>query len=159
MILSRWFHGTRDFDAVKALRTAVYVEELGVDEKMEFDEHDALAMHVVVYNGEEAAGTGRLYFDGEAFRIGRICVLSKFRGQKIGDVIVRLLLDRALNVNAPRIRLNADPKLCSFYEKFGFRATGGPVVENGLEAVPMEARAKEVLFPNTCGCCDVDAPK
>ncbi|OPX89343.1 MAG: putative N-acetyltransferase YjcF [Pelotomaculum sp. PtaB.Bin104] len=154
MILSRWVHGTKDFDAVRALRTAVFVGEQGIDEAVEFDGFDQYAMHVVAYNGDQPAGTGRLYFDGEAFRIGRICVRKEMRGQKIGDMIVRLLLDRALNVNAPRIRVHACPALCTFYGKFGFVATGEPFVEDDREVIPMEVLAKDVLFPRACGCND-----
>ena len=154
MILSRWYHGTKDFEAVHALRKAVFVEEMGIDENHAFDEHDPCAMHVVVYDAAEPAGTGRLYFDGAAFRIGKICVRKELRGQKIGDMITRLLLDRALNVNAPNIRVHTCPASCAFYEPFGFKAVGAPVTENGCEVVRMEVIAKDVLFPRACGCKD-----
>ncbi len=151
MILTRWFHGTSDFDAVRALRTAVFVEEQGMPARLEFDEFDAMAMHVVVYDGKEPAGTGRLYYDGSMFRIGRVCVLKEKRGQRLGDMLVRLLLDRALNVNAPSIRIYARPELTEFYGKFGFTACGEPFIENGVaEVVPMEARAADVRFPRAC---------
>ena len=152
MIFSRWFHGTADFDEVKALRTAVFVEEEGLKCEEEFTSDDDMAMHVVVYKEGIPVGTGRLWFDGKSFRIGKVCVLKEHRGGKIGDMIVRLLLDRALNVNAPSLRVNARVSLSDSLSKFGFEKVGEVFTENNKKVIEMSVLGKDVLFPSACGC-------
>ncbi len=152
MIFSRWFHGTADFDEAKALRTAVFVKEEGFESEEEFTSDDEMAMHVVVYKEGNPVGTGRLWFDGKSFRIGKVCVLKEHRGEKIGDMIVRLLLDRALNVNAPSIRVNSRVNLCDSLSKFGFERVGEVFIENSKEVSEMSVLSKDVLFPSACGC-------
>ena len=151
MIYSRWIHGTKDFDTVRALRTAVFVDELGIPDADVFDGFDPDAMHVVLFDDGEPLGTGRLYYDGEAFCIGRICVLMNRRGQGFGDMIARVLLDRALNMHAPRIRLITPPEHAGFYQKFGFVTLEGTYEEAGRPAVRMEVPAEDAVFPSTCG--------
>ena len=151
MIYSKWTNGTEDFETVRALRRAVFLDDMGISEASVFDVYDPAAMHALLYDADEPVGTGRLYYDGEAFCIGRICVLKDRRGRGFGDMIARLLLDRALNVHAPRIRLHAPPEQAGFYEKFGFGALDGTHEEDGRLAVRMEALANDVVFPSACG--------
>jgi hypothetical protein len=152
MIHSEWKNGSKDLAVVRALREAVFVDELGIGEELVFDGFDAWALHAVLYNAGEPVGTGRLYHDGEAFYIGRICVLKDRRGQGFGDMIARLLLDRAIIAGAPGIRVNVPPEHAGFYEQFGFSRLNGTCVEAGRPAVRMEVQAKDAVFPSKCGC-------
>ena len=63
------------------IRRAVFMEEQGFQN--EFDDADALARHLVLYQGGRPAGTCRLLpLDGtRTYLVGRIAVLPPFRGQ------------------------------------------------------------------------------
>jgi predicted GNAT superfamily acetyltransferase len=63
------------------VRRAVFVQEQGIDEALEWDDADALSLHAVAYQGAQAIGTGRLLPDA---RIGRMAVLPEFRNKGVG---------------------------------------------------------------------------
>ena len=86
-------------------------------------------------NGQESVLVTRLDADG-AFWIGFVAVLAEKRRQKLGDFIVRLLLDRAFLCGASEIFLTARPDSVPFFESIGFVVTGDPI-ESG---VPMSVR-------------------
>ena len=62
-----------------AVRKAVFMEEQGFQQ--EFDDVDDRAYHVLIQDGERPVATGRLFTeDGETYLIGRVAVLSAYRG-------------------------------------------------------------------------------
>ena len=64
MLKATWVFGTQNFEAAKAVRTAVFVEEQGYSLSEEFDDFDYYAWHAVIYYEEDAPiATGRVYLD------------------------------------------------------------------------------------------------
>ena len=155
MLKATWVFGTQNFEAAKAVRTAVFVEEQGYSLSEEFDDFDYYAWHAVIYYEDAPIATGRVYLDQGNYTIGRVCVRKEFRGQHVGDLLIRLLLDRALNAGAEGIHLCAQVTAQGFYEKFGLKAMGKPYRKPGelYDQVDMYAPAQEVLFPRTCENC------
>ena len=69
------------------VRTEVFIEEQGFQE--EFGDQDASATHLTLYTPlGELVGCGR-FFETEpgVYRLGRIAVLPKFRGQGAGRAV------------------------------------------------------------------------
>ncbi|MBE5781651.1 MAG: GNAT family N-acetyltransferase, partial [Clostridiales bacterium] len=155
MLRASWLFGMDHFEAARAVRMAVFVKEQGYTEEEEFDDFDYYAWHTVVYYNDEPIATGRVYLDNGRFCIGRICVLKEYRGQHVGDLVVRLLLDRALNAGAEGVFLSAQTYAQGFYEKFGLKPNGKAYMPKGdhIEHIDMYAEADEIIFPHNCEGC------
>ena len=67
----------------RKVRTAVFMEEQGY--KNEFDDHDADAVHLCIYDGEEGIATARSYQKPDGvWVLGRVAVLRERRGHRLG---------------------------------------------------------------------------
>ena len=67
----------------RKVRTAVFMEEQGY--KNEFDDHDADAVHLCIYDGEEGIATARSYQKPDGvWVLGRVAVLRERRGHRPG---------------------------------------------------------------------------
>lgn len=152
MITNEWITGSGDLRDALAIRRAVFIDEQHVPEELEFDEDDKYAVHVVVLDDGEPAATGRIWFDGTSFRIGRCAVLKDKRGQGLGDLLVRLLLVRAFQNGASELLIHAQQTAVGFYERFGFHTLGEPFEEAGIAHVVMTVSKDTVVFPSECGC-------
>lgn len=153
MITSIFIPGTQDLSEPFAIRRAVFIEEQNCPEEEEYDEFDAQAQHLMVYVDEQPAATGRIWYDGTDFRIGRLAVLMPFRGQKIGDLALRVLLYKAFSSGAKSIKISAQTYIMSFYRKFGFKEYGEEYLEAGLPHMAMRVNKDEVAYPSECGKC------
>ena len=106
----------------KMIRTKVFMEEQGFQQ--EFDDVDDRAYHVLIQDGERPVATGRLFTeDGETYLIGRVAVLSAYRGQHLGEHVVTALEQQAKACGAKCITLSAQCRAAGFYEKLGYTKT------------------------------------
>ena len=150
MITSTFIAGDKDAADAFDIRREVFIEEQGCPEDEEFDEFDSSALHLMIYAQEEPAATGRIWHDGKGFRIGRLAVRKKFRGQKLGDLAVRLLLYKAFNSGAETVNINAQVYIMPLYEKFGFKPHGEEFLEAGRPHYAMRVGKNEVKYPSDC---------
>lgn len=121
--------------ALASVRRTVFVDEQGVPEAMEWDEHDAVSIHwLAVLDDGRPVGCARLLPDGH---IGRMAVLPPWRGRGIG----RALLDAALACAEARglreVRLSAQLHAADFYRRTGFTACSDPYEEAGIPHLAM----------------------
>lgn len=162
MITNKWINGTEGAAEAFALRRAVFVEEMGIAWQEDPDPLDAQAIQLIIYDGDEAVATGRVYHDGRSFRIGRLAVRRDSRGQGIGDLLVKLLLLKAFEFNPSRVRAYASPEARGFYERYGFyieagdggATAGGFGGMGGVEPpphIPMEVTKDTLVFKSKCG--------
>ncbi len=121
---------TADFEACRALRIAVFVEEQGIPLPEEFDARDATARHLLARRDGLPVGTARIFTEGGTGWIGRICVLPAGRGQGVGAGLVQhaLTLLRG-DGGCGDIALGAQVHAIPFYERLGF-AISGPVYDD-----------------------------
>jgi len=113
---------SRDEDALRAVRTSVFVREQSVTEREEWDGLDAECAHVVAETREHGViGTGRLHPSG---KIGRMAVLADWRGLGVGAAILRRLLEEAAGHRLESVYLHAQVAVLGFYARFGFVAEG-----------------------------------
>jgi predicted GNAT family N-acyltransferase len=116
-----------DAESLKAVRTAVFIEEQNIPESEEWDAEDALADHALARTIDgQAIATGRLTLDG---KIGRMAVLKEWRGQGVGEALLRHLLERAANRGLRRLALHAQVYAIPFYARAGFVVDGAEFVE------------------------------
>ena len=115
------------------VRQEVFILEQGVPAELELDEFDASAAHVLVYQDAHCIGTGRLVnLSAKQAQIGRMAVLTKFRGKGIGKQILRKLVDLAASQGVREIILHSQVSAIPFYEKLGFQAQGDAYDEAGI---------------------------
>lgn len=150
MIENEWITGNGDLTAVHAIREKVFVDEQRVAPEKVRDLYDAQAVHLLIYVDGAAVATGRIYHDRSHFRIGRLCVLKQYRGQRIGDLALRLLLHKVF-MYANEVHIDAQAYLSDFYKKFGFEAVGEPFMEENIAHVHMVLTKEKCVFPSKCG--------
>ena len=113
-----------------AIRYTVFVDEQGVLEELEHDEHDRSALHLVARAVDgRPVGTARMLADGQ---IGRMAVLPDWRRRGVGSALLRELIRIAGDRGIRGPFLNAQCEAESFYRKFGFVAEGEVFVDAGI---------------------------
>jgi len=118
------------YDALHAVRRAVFIEEQRVPEELEWDDIDERCYHVLAMSaGGVPIGTGRLLPDGH---IGRMAVLREWRGKGVGSAILKALLDLAQKDGFRMVRLNAQTHAVDFYARHGFTVIGEEFMEAGI---------------------------
>jgi predicted GNAT family N-acyltransferase len=116
-----------------AVRTEVFIHEQHIPEALEWDGKDPHVMHALATDhAGNPIGTGRLLLHGELAQIGRMAVLSPWRGQGVGASLLRCLLDEARQRGADRVFLNAQTYAVPFYERFHFVREGAEYFEDGI---------------------------
>lgn len=151
MIKGKILHGQEGYKLAEPLWTAVFEGELGAEHAIVSDEHDSDAEHILIYlNDDGPFAAGRIYPHGLGMHMGRIAVAKAHRGERLGDLVIRMLLNYALQNGAACVTVNAAPYAVKLYEKFGFKADGEPVIEAGLERMPMRVWCYDIVFPSDC---------
>ena len=154
MVTGKFVRGDGDLRQVHQVRMRVFVQEQGFPEQEEMDALDARAIHCLLYDDAgRPAATGRLYIDDEGYwRLGRVCVVREKRGQQLGDLLMRMLLDKALNAGARHFRLSAQKQAQGFYARYGFSPFGEEYLDGGVPHVEMEATNESILRAVFSGC-------
>ena len=127
------FHTT---PGIKTVREKVFIQEQHVPEELEWDEHDAKAIHVVAIDTHnQVIGTARLLADGH---IGRMAVLTAWRKTGIGSAMLQKLLSIAKERGLSKVFLHAQTSAIGFYENHGFRSLGEEFMDAGIPHRYME---------------------
>jgi predicted GNAT family N-acyltransferase/lipoprotein-anchoring transpeptidase ErfK/SrfK len=117
-------------EPAREVRESVFVDEQKVPREIELDEHDASSRHVVARDGDGTAiGTGRLLPDGH---IGRMAVLSDWRGKGVGRAMLEHLMEEAAKRNMRHLALHSQTQAVGFYRRFGFVEEGPEFMEAGI---------------------------
>ena len=117
-------------EGLHSVRRAVFITEQSIPEEMEWDEFDAVSRHAIAEDAAGAAiGCGRLLPDGH---IGRLAVLSTWRGRGVGAALLRHLVDLARARGHVRAILNAQTQAMPFYARHGFVAEGDEYLEAAI---------------------------
>ena len=126
-----------EFEIVKAIRTCVFTNEQGADADNEFDEYDKTSLFVLLYEGDKPVGTARIAETAAGIKIGRIAILKECRGKGYGADIVKAVTDRAFDMGADKVLVDAQNYAVPFYEKLGFKVIGAEITDRGLPHIPM----------------------
>ncbi|WP_305463861.1 GNAT family N-acetyltransferase [Photobacterium leiognathi] len=120
---------------IRTVREQVFIQEQQIDPEIEFDDLDSEAVHVLVMDGEQPLGTGRILADGH---IGRIAIMKAARGQGLGAKVVQALVEYAQQQGYPRVDLGAQTHAVDFYRKLGFMPYGEEFMEANIPHQAME---------------------
>lgn len=135
--------GESDLAACFQVRRDVFVGEQQVPEEIEYDAHDAGAVHVLAVAADGSAlGTGRLLHgaaaagrtggDAGAGSLGRLAVTREARGLGVGAALVRAIEDEARALGLAAVDLHAQTHALGFYERLGYVAYGPEFSDAGM---------------------------
>lgn len=123
-------------DKCLSIRVAVFVEEQKVPQELELDENDLTAAHFLATVSGVAAGTARLvdYLDhgSRVAKIGRVAVLPEYRRRRVGEAIMRAVLQTARELGYQEALLDSQTYVVPFYERLGFVAEGEEFLDAGI---------------------------
>jgi len=123
---------------IRHIRHTVFVLEQAIPASLEWDGLDARCIHALgLLEDGRAVATGRLQDDG---RIGRMAVLTDWRGQGIGRAILEYLLGLARHQEMSEVYLHAQAEAASFYNRTGFTDSGKSFMEAGILHIEMRRR-------------------
>ena len=126
----------------KAIRRRVFIDEQGVDESLELDEHDVLGgkcRHFYAAVKGIPAGACRVMDKGEGIaKLQRFCVLSEFRMIGVGRFMLEKLEQICCAQEYKKIEMGAQCHAVPFYEKCGYSVVSGVFLDAGIEHVKME---------------------
>ena len=124
---ARW---QADEAAIARVRRAVFIEEQGVPEALEWESWDGdCAWFVAEDGGNTIVGIGRLTPEG---RVGRMAVLPEWRGRGVGSALLVAALTEARGRRQRRVELSAQSRAVPFYERHGFSAIGDEYLDAGI---------------------------
>ena len=144
MIRGRWFPQGSDLSVPLRLRQDVFARER--------DALDDSAQQVVVYQSDEPVGTARLWWQDGSFHLGDVGVLAAERGKGVGDLLVRLLLFKALSHYATVVELMAPPEVVGFFAKYGFVPADTDAQDAPEGLVLMVIRGDDIQLSHCGGC-------
>lgn len=120
----------------KFIRETVFIEEQKF--KIEFDDTDDIATHIVMYLDNNPVGCCRLYKQENEYHIGRIAVLKPYRGKGYGEKILLNAERVAKEKGADSISLSAQVRASGFYEKLGYKKHGEIYFDEYCEHIAMK---------------------
>ncbi len=122
MIEGKIFLGEEGHRLTGLLRYKVLCEELDINPEIEHDFIDYFSYHIAILEGEEIVGAGRLSFIDNKFMVDRVVVRADRRKEGIGDMLVRMLAFKALELGGKEVYTYAEEKYLNFYSKIGFNS-------------------------------------
>lgn len=126
-----------DFASLRAVRSAVFIDEQRVPKELEFDERDALCIHLIAFDGATPVGTARLDVD-YAGKVGRMAVLASHRTRGIGAALMARIHELARARGLRTLWCHAQLSAAPFYARLGYVASGPVFEEAGIEHVRMD---------------------
>lgn len=129
---------TPDLAACRALRRAVFIDEQGVPEALEWDGLDAVARHFLAFECAPAAqpvalGTARTRVVDGLAKAERVAVRRDARRRGVGRLLMRAIESHARHRGLPAIVLHAQVTAIPFYERLGYRAHGEVFLDAGID--------------------------
>ena len=121
-----------ELPALLEIRRIVFIVGQNVPEDEERDGRDSEALHFIALQGDKAVGTARVLIDDGTGKIGRVAVLQEYRGQGIGEGLMRVVIDDLRAMGLTRARLGSQTHAVGFYEALGFEAYGPEFLDAGI---------------------------
>ena len=125
-----------DFLLAQQIRTAVFVQEQGVNALDEYDAFEEVSQHYLVNVDSKAVATARWRFTPNGIKLERFAVLPTYRGEGIGKYLVEQVIEE-VQKHAKPIYLHAQIQVVDFYQKLGFEKEGALFEEAGIQHFKM----------------------
>lgn len=150
MLQFKLIAGRPGYLLAKGIREAVFMEEQGY--AFDYDEKDETAWHIVGWDGDTVIAAGRLFrVRDNVFAIGRLAVKQEYRGQYVGDTLMRALEDKAVQLGAAFIELYAQEHAVGFYRKQGYEPISELITHDGEPHMRMRRDLSKIRGCRGCG--------
>ena len=118
------------------------------------DDNDNMAIFATIYDEQDVpCGCGRMYIASDSrFTIDLLGVLPDYRNRYVGDLIARMLLYKAQDLNAGSVRALVPGDAALFFSRYGFRAIGEKSILFGKEAYLMQVDGDKISLEGKCSC-------
>jgi predicted GNAT family N-acyltransferase len=121
---------------LKEVREVVFIQEQCVPTHIEWDELDAVAIHLLALDTKNLPiGCARILKHG---RVGRMAVVKSWRGTGLGKALLAKAIEICRRLNMPKINISSQTHAIQFYEKAGFIVTSGAYIDANIWHVDME---------------------
>ena len=114
---------------------------------------DQAGWNTLVYLDQLPVASGRIWWHEDAFWLGNIGVLPEYRGRRLGDLVLRLLLFKAQSHAAREVRLRCSQDTEAFFARLGFY----PVIRN-YGTVEMKLPGDEISLDSCNACKKTNCP-
>lgn len=134
---------------IREIRQRVFIDEQHVPPALEWDDTDEISDHYLAMLPDNTpVGVARMFTTlNETAHIGRMAILPEFRGQKIGEALLRHLIHEAAD-NCSELRLSAQQHAISFYQQSGFHVCSDFYEDAGIPHADMRSLAPALLAKN-----------
>lgn len=121
----------------RVVREEVFMKEQGFQN--EFDDIDAIALHITLYVDGKLAGCARCFPASEpaTYVFGRIAVRKEYRGSGLGARLLQELEKAAKDKKALHAVLDAQCRAAAFYEKQGYCKSGEEHMDEHVPHIQM----------------------
>jgi predicted GNAT family N-acyltransferase len=117
---------------LRAVRFEVFVDEQGVPPAIEMDDRDPHCIHFLALTDEGPVATARIDLE-KSGKVGRLAVRADWRGRGIGRALMERCHEIALRHGLAEVWCHAQVTAVPFYERLGYRVTGEPFEEAGID--------------------------
>ena len=118
----------------KMIREAVFIQEQHIAAEDEWDAEDAVAVHFIVFQQDQAIATARLLSNNS---IGRVAVLTTARGLGVGQRLMQAVINYARAEQREFVKLSSQVHAIGFYQALGFEAQGDEYLDCGIPHIDM----------------------
>eukprot|EP01017_Pseudomicrothorax_dubius_P005263 TRINITY_DN11288_c0_g2_i2.p1 TRINITY_DN11288_c0_g2~~TRINITY_DN11288_c0_g2_i2.p1 ORF type:complete len:152 (+),score=23.64 TRINITY_DN11288_c0_g2_i2:125-580(+) len=125
------------WEKVKTIRKIAFMDEHKVPAKLEFDEHDDLAVHFLLFQDDIPVGCARLTRRGDDWYMGRLAIIRSQRGRGLGTFMIRKMIECCKERGIPSIIISSLAHLKVIYKKLGFVEFGEEFEQAGLQLIHM----------------------
>lgn len=122
MIYGKLVSNAERIDEVNKILNEVFNEMNCIDKDI-FDISDKQVFHALLYEGlneEEAVATGRMIIENNNAYVKWVAVRKEYRRKLYGDMIVRMLIDKAKSLSIENIYAEVPVYLTDMFKKIGF---------------------------------------
>ena len=125
---------------LRVVREAVFMREQGVSSEMEWDGLDEACHHLLALSAAgDAIGCARISPEGY---IGRLAVVSEWRGKRVGSSLLESLLGYARSQHYAQVALGAQIQAVPFYGRFNFTEVGEIFMDANMPHIKMQLSLK-----------------
>jgi len=117
------------------IRIKVFMDEQGVDQRLEYEYEDESTHFLALVDGQPA-GTARWRKTDKGIKLERFAVLKPYRGSGVGAELVKAVLND-IGDTKEKLYLHAQSAVVDFYSKHGFRPEGDEFEEAGIKHYKM----------------------
>ncbi|MGA1821912.1 MAG: GNAT family N-acetyltransferase [Thermoplasmatota archaeon] len=126
-----------DMEEVFQIRRIVFIEDQNVPYDIEMDGLEDVSDHIIMRFKGITIGCGRIRRTGNGVKLERVAVLEEYRRRGFGSILMRFMVDRALEMKSETIYLHSQVAAVDFYSRFGFKSRGRIFQEADIDHVRM----------------------